>query len=165
MRVPTAPRSLSTKLFTALALVLLLTAPAQAATRVTELQFAPKIDLNPNSATFRDPVNGIPVTPPCSGAAPVIAAGQESISLWLRVDADAPVTLTATWNHLPEGVAPTTPSAWRETLRSRVEIPEAKGFRVWMVKRLAGEDPRGRWIVTLSREGGEVLCSAPFRIE
>lgn len=149
----------------ALLLLLVLAAPAFAATAITEIRLASKIDLNPDSPSFRDPIGGTPVEPPCSGTAPVIDFKRgDTLYLWFRVDSDAPATLTATWNHLPEGVEPTTAGAWQETLRSRVEVPESKGFRVWMVKNLGSDDGRGRWIVTLSRGNGEVLCSVPFRL-
>ncbi len=149
----------------ALLLLLTLATPALAATEVTEIRLAPKIDLNQNSASFRDPVGGVAVEPPCSGASPTVEAGPDgALYLWFRVDSDSPVSLTATWNHLPEGVKPTEAGAWQETLRSRVEIPESKGFRVWLVKNMGGEEGKGRWIVTLARGNGEVVCSVPFRL-
>lgn len=139
---------------------------AKAVATVTEVRLAPRIEQDPSSPSHRDPVGGIAVEPPCSGQpATVSVGGGSNLYLWFKVDATAPVSLTATWNHLPEGAQPSSPDAWQETLRSRVEVPEASGYRVWMVKRLDGESARGRWIVTLSREGGEVVCSVPFRVQ
>lgn len=150
-----------------LLLALLLTASAaQAGTQVTELRIAPRIDLDEKSSTFRDPMGGIAVEPPCSGAMPALdGAAMERLYLWFRLDADTPVSLSATWNHLPEGASPADARAWQEVLRNSIEVPESKGFRVWLVKNLEGEASRGRWIVTLARKNGEVICSVPFRIK
>ena len=139
---------------------------AKATATVTEVRLAPRIDLDPSSPGHRNPVGGIVVEPPCSGQPPTVSVGSgNNLYLWFKVDAAAPVSLTATWNHLPDGAQPSSPDAWQETLRSRVEVPEASGYRIWMVKRLDGEAARGRWIVTLSREGGEVVCSVPFHVK
>lgn len=163
---PRLPPWLGMGMVLGLCLALCGPAPAHAAkTTVTEVRLAPRIDQDPSSPGHRDPIGGITVEPPCSGQAPTVSVGGgNNLFLWFKVDTAAPVALTATWNHLPEGAQPSSPDAWQETLRSRVEVPEASGYRVWMVKRL-DSDSRGRWIVTLSREGGEVVCSIPFRVQ
>lgn len=137
--------------------------PALAGARVLEATLAPRLDLDPDSPRYREPVGGVALTPPCSGAATVLEARTyPQVYLWLRLASDEPTRLTATWNHLPEGADPSDVTAWRAAQITQVNIPTTQGFRIWLLRSMDRARDTGRFIVTFASDTGEVVCSVPF---
>ena len=69
--------------------------PALAQTRVLEATLAPRLDLDPDSPRYREPVGGVSLAPPCGGDAATLAPRAFSqVYLWLRLASNEPVRLT-----------------------------------------------------------------------
>lgn len=137
--------------------------PALARTQVLEATLAPRLDLDPDSPRYREPVGGVALAAPCAGATTVLEArAYPQIYLWLRLTSDQPARLTATWNHLPEGADPADVTAWRTAQTTQVNLPTTQGFRIWLLRNMDRARDVGRFIVTIASDTGEVVCSVPF---